>query len=97
MAEKLLTEMDFNEGSSLIDDFIDRSSQASGAMPAASFFDLLFARVAQRAQKTLEIEGRIVDGQLVFAALPKMAGANLQVQDNQIVIGEQRIVVKLTS
>ncbi len=94
MTEKLLTEMSYDEVDSLIDSFIDRSSKQSGEMPAASFFELLFARVAQRVQKTLEIEGRIVDGQLVFA-LPKVSGPNLHVQDNQIVIGEQRIVVKL--
>lgn len=96
MSEKLLTEMSYDEVSSLMDSFIERSSKQSGEMPAASFFELLFARVAQRVQQTLEIEGRIVDGQLVFG-LPKVSGANLYVQDNQIVIGEQRIVVKLAS
>lgn len=95
MAEKLLTEMSYEEVSALIDNFIDRSSQQSGEMLAASFFELLFARVAQRVQNTLEIEGRIVDGQLVFA-LPPMAEADLYVQGNQIVIGGQRIVVRLT-
>lgn len=94
MAERLLTEMSYDEVGVLIDRFIERSSQQSGEMPVASFFELLFTRAAQRVQKTLEIEGRIVDGQLIFT-LPKMSGANLHVQDNQIVIGEQRIVVTL--
>ena len=96
MAEKLLTEMSYDEVSSLMDSFIERSSKQTGEMPAASFFELLFARVAQRVQKTVEVEGRIVDGQLVFA-LPKMSDSTLHVQDNQIVFGEQRIVVKLAS
>ncbi|MEZ4862836.1 MAG: hypothetical protein R3C14_16080 [Caldilineaceae bacterium] len=95
MAEKLLTEMSYDEVGALMDSFIERSSQESGEMPAKSFFELLFAQVAQRVQKTLEVEGRIVDGQLVFT-LPKLSGRNFYVQDNQIVIGEQRIVVKLT-
>lgn len=96
MSDKLLTEMSYDEMGALIDHFIERSSAQSGEMPAASFFELLFDRVAQRTVQTLEIEGRIVDGQLVFA-LPKGSGATLHVQDNQIVIGEQRIVVKLAS
>lgn len=95
MTKKLLTKMSYEEVSALIDNFIDRSSQQSGEMPAASFFELLFARAAQRVQNTLEIEGRIVDGQLVFA-LPPMAERDLYVQGNQIVIGGQRIVVRLT-
>lgn len=96
MSEKLLTEMSYDEVEKLIDNFIERSSNQSGEVPAASFFELLFARAAQRVQKTLEIEGRIVDGQLVFV-MPKRPGINLHVQGNQIVIGEQRIVVKLAS
>ena len=86
--------MDYDEVTQLIDGFIERSSNESGEVPASSFFELLFARAAQRVQKTLEIEGRIVDGQLVFA-MPQRQGGNLHVQDNEIVIGEQRIVVKL--
>ena len=94
MSEKLLTEMSYDEFGSVIDSFIERSSKQSGEMPAASFFDLLFIHAAQRVQKTFEIEGRIVNGQLVFT-LPKISGSNLHVQDNQIVLGEQRIVIRL--
>ena len=96
MSDKLLTEMSYDEVRALLDRFIERSSNQSGEMSAVSFFELLFERVAQRVEKTLEIEGRIVDGHLVLAP-PKGSGANLYVQDNQIVIGEQRIVVKLTN
>lgn len=97
MSKKLLTDMSYEEVSSLMNNFIERSSKQSGEMPAASFFELLFERAAQRVAKTFEVEGRIVDGQLVFE-LPNILGSPpLHVQDNQIVIGEQRIIVKLTS
>jgi hypothetical protein len=96
MPEKLLTDMTYDELGALIDNYIERSSQQSGEIPATSFFELLFARVAQRVKKTVEIEGRIVEGQLVFV-LPNVSPSNLHVQDNQIVIGDQRIVVKLAN
>ena len=96
MSEKLLTDMSYNELSSLMDSFIERSSKQSGEMSATTFFELLFERAAQRAQKTFEVEGRIVNGQLVFA-LPNISSSSLYVQDNQIVIGEQRIIIKLSS
>ena len=94
MSEKLLTEMDNDEFDALIDNYIERSSQQSGEMPSASFFKLLFARATERVKKTIEIEGKIVDGQLMLS-LPDAPVSDLYVQNNQIVIGEQQIVVKL--
>lgn len=96
MPEKLLTEMNFDEMSALIDNFIDRSSQQSGEMPASNFFALLFANLARRFKQTFEIEGRIVNGQLVLAQ-PSGPPADFYVQNNQIVIGDQRIVVRITA
>lgn len=94
MPEKLLTEMNYDEMSSLIDNFIDRSAQQNAEMPANSFFALLFANLAQRIKQTFEVEGRVVNGQLVLVQ-PSGLPADFYVQNNQIVIGEQRIVVKL--
>lgn len=94
MTERLLTEMAYDEMQVLLDNYIERSSQQTGEMPADSFLELLFAKLSQRIKNTLEIEGKIVNGQLVFS-IPRVSGADLYVQDNQIVIGEQRIVVKL--
>ena len=96
MTEKLLTEMNYNEMSALINDYIDRSAQHSGEMPASTFFPLLFANLAQRVKKTFEVEGRIVNGQLVFLT-SDAPSSELYVQNNQIVIGEQRIVVRLAA
>ncbi len=62
MAEKLLTEMSYNEMNKLMDGYIERSSRQTGEMPANSFFALLFANLAQRLKQTFEIEGRVIDG-----------------------------------
>jgi hypothetical protein len=94
MSEKLLTEMSYDGLGKLLNNYIDRSSQQGEAMPANTFFTLLFEKVAQRVKKTFEVEGRIINGQLVLS-LPTQAATDLYVQNNQIVIGEQRIVVKL--
>lgn len=43
----------------LIDDFIDRSSQEFGEMPASSFFELLFNKMAERVSETDDVESEI--------------------------------------
>jgi hypothetical protein len=94
MTEKLLTEMNYEEMNTLIDTYIDRSSQQSEEMPASVFLSLLSENLARRAQQTFEIEGRMINGQLVLLQ-PNVMTSELYVQNNQIVIGEQRIIVKI--
>lgn len=94
MIEKLLTEMGYEEMDVLIDTYIDRSSQQSEEMPASVFLSMLSKNLTQRAQQTFEIEGRIINGQFVFLQ-PNTMTSELYVQNNQIVIGEQRIIVKI--
>ena len=86
--------MDVDKFQSIADEFIDRSSQEFGEMPASSFFELLFARMAERVSETVEVEGEIVDNQLVLK-LPVDAETAVQVKDNEILIDDRRIVVKL--
>jgi hypothetical protein len=94
MAEKLLTEMSYEEMEALIDQYIDRSSQQSEEMPANAFLVLLAETIARRRAQTVEIEGRLINGRLVLLQ-PNTVNSGLYVQNNQIVIGEQRISVKL--
>ncbi|MEM7537734.1 MAG: hypothetical protein AAF639_36525 [Chloroflexota bacterium] len=42
MSDKLISEMSYDEFISLINDYIDRSSQQTGEIPTSSFFELLF-------------------------------------------------------
>lgn len=95
MAEKLLTEMNYEALHALLDSYIERSAQQSGEMPINSFLTLLFASLAQRVKQTFEIEGKIVNGQLILLS-PSGVTGEIYVQDNQIVLGEQRIIVRLT-
>jgi hypothetical protein len=60
-------------------------------MPASSFFQLLMEKMAERVTETIELEVDIVDNQLVLE--PPMGA--VQVARNEILIGDQRIVVKL--
>jgi hypothetical protein len=94
MSEKPLKIMDVDKFQSIADAFIDRSSQEFGEMPASSFFELLFERMAERVSETVEVEGEIVDNQLVLK-LPVDAETAVQVKDNEILVGDRRIVVKL--
>lgn len=94
MTEKLLTEMSYEEMEALIDNYIDRSSQQSEEMPASAFLSLLAETMARRTAQTVEIEGRIINGHLVLLQ-PNTVTSGLYVQNNQIVIGEQRISVKI--
>ncbi len=94
MSEKAINPIDFDEFQSLVDGFIERSSPAYDEMPASTFFELLFEKLAKRVTETLEVEGKIINNRLVLQ-LPVDIETAVQVKDNEILIGDQRIVVKL--
>lgn len=94
MTEKALTEMNYDEFQSLIEGYIDRSVQAGGEMPASSFFELLFDRMVERVTEIIELEGEVVGNQLILR-LPADQQTAVHVQDNEIVVGDRRIIVRL--
>jgi hypothetical protein len=94
MTEKLLTEMSYKEMEALVDHYIDRSSRQREKIPASAFLSLLAETMARRTKQTVEIEGRIINGRLELLQ-PDTVTSGLYVQNNQIVIGEQRISVKI--
>ena len=94
MVEKSLNEMSYDEFQALMDGYIERSSRQTGEMPASVFFELLFERLAARVRQTVEVTGRIVGKELVLS-LPRPESVPVQVQGNQIFVGDQRIVVRL--
>ncbi|MCG3161661.1 MAG: hypothetical protein JMDDDDMK_02858 [Acidobacteria bacterium] len=57
-----------------------------------TFFQVLDEIERERAQKTIELQARIVEGQLQFAPSPE-----LSVRGNEIWLGQQRIVVHVSS
>jgi hypothetical protein len=82
MSEQRIKTMDYDEFQLVAEQFIERSSHEFGEMPASSFFQLLMEKMAERVTETIELE---VD--------PPMGA--VQVARNEILIGDQRIVVKL--
>lgn len=94
MSEKVLTDMNYEEFAATLEDYIERSSQQSGEMPASIFFDLLFEKVSKRVTETIELEGRIVGGQLIFS-VPAEKEVAVQTRGNQILVGDRRIIVTL--
>lgn len=57
-----------------------------------TFFQTLAEIERERAQKTIELEAQIVEGQLQFAPSPE-----LTVRGNEIFLGDQRIIVHVSS
>ncbi len=57
-----------------------------------TFFQVLADIERERAQKTIELQAAIVDGQLRFAPSPE-----LSVRANEILVGNQRIIVRVSS
>lgn len=94
MTENQIKTIDFDEFQSVADGFIERSSHGFGEMPASSFFELLFERMAERVTETIELEGEVVDNQLVLR-LPIELETAVHVKNNEILIGDRRIIVKL--
>ena len=94
MSENQIETIDFDEFQTIADGFIDRSAHEFGEMPASSFFELLFEKMAERITETIELEGEVVDNQLVLR-LPAELESIIHVKNNEILIGDRRIIVKL--
>lgn len=60
MAEKTLQTMDVDKFQLLVDEFIDRTSEELGEMPASIFFELLFDKMAEGMTETTEAKGEII-------------------------------------
>lgn len=59
--QKAISMMACDKFQRLIDDFIDRSSQEFGDMPASAFFELLFDKMGERVPETVDVKGEITD------------------------------------
>jgi hypothetical protein len=61
VTQKAISTMEYDKFQRLIDDFINRSSQEFGDMPASSFFELLFDKMVKRGTGTVDLEDEIAD------------------------------------
>jgi len=93
MMSKQLTEMGYTEFQELIENYIARSAQEDDAVPASTFLELLFTALSRRVQNIVRIEGQVINDELIF--LPPKEETPLQVQGNQILLGNLRVVVTL--
>ena len=95
LIEKDLNEMSEDEFDELIDNYIERSSHGYGEMPMSIFFELLFENLAHPVQETIDLRLRINDGELDLRLPPTNEEATILTRGNQILVGDQRIVVNL--
>ena len=93
MSEKLLTDMNNDEFQALMDDYIARSARRDDAIPAPTFLEVLFALFERRAANVVQLEGQIINGELVLT--PTGEAAPVQVQGNRILLGDLQVVVSL--
>lgn len=93
MPDQTLTEMNDEAFYILIDNYIDRIAEKRDDMPASTFFELLFERAAQLVTETVEVERELVNNQLVLR-VPVGTESAIQVKGNEILVGNQHIVVK---
>ena len=61
MSERIITAMEYEAFQSLIDAYIERSSQEYDEMPASVFFELLFERMAKDAAETSTLDESTTD------------------------------------
>ncbi|MCL4872142.1 MAG: hypothetical protein KJ063_24550 [Anaerolineae bacterium] len=95
MSEKLISKMGKEEFDAVINTFIDRETADMGELTAPLFYEALQDIFeSDTGTEMVELEGEIINNQLVFH-LPTEIETAVQVQDNEIVVGDQRIVVKL--
>ena len=95
MNEKLITDMSIEEFDVIIERFIERETKDSGELDAPLFYEALQEMfVVDSAEDEIEVEGEIVDNQLVLN-LPKDFESTERMRDIAILVGGRRIAVKL--
>lgn len=90
MSEKLISNMLSDEFDAVIDTFIEHETKDMGELDASLFYEA-FREVM--AADTIEIEGEIVENQLVLD-LPKELESAEQMRDIAILVGNRWIPVK---
>jgi hypothetical protein len=97
MGEKLITNMSTDEFDAVVDAFIARETKDLGELDASLFYEALREMVASSASAdtvtTIEVEGEIIDNQLVLD-LPEDLDSAEQMRDMTILVGGRRITVK---
>jgi hypothetical protein len=97
MDEKLITNMSTDEFDAVVDAFIARETKDLGELDAPLFYEVLREMIASSASAdtatTIEVEGKIIDNQLVLD-LPEDLDLAEQMRDITILVGGHRMTVK---
>lgn len=71
--------------------FVEFIRRGEEKITPKAFFQILAEVERERVQKTVELRAKIVEGKLQFEPSPEIS-----VHDNEIVLGDQRIVVNMS-
>jgi len=98
MGEQLITNMPTDEFDAVVDTFIERETQEMGELDAPLFYEAFKEIMASNASSaemisTIEVEGEIVDNQLVLD-LPGDLESVEEMRDIAILVGNRRITIK---
>ena len=94
MSEQVISNMPTDKFDAVIDAFIERETRDMGELDTPLFYEALREMITSvDSVKMLEVEGEIVDNQLVLD-LPRDLESTEQMRDIAILIGDRRITVK---
>ncbi|PKO20208.1 MAG: hypothetical protein CVU38_21340 [Chloroflexi bacterium HGW-Chloroflexi-1] len=95
MSTKALTEMSQPEFDALIDGYIERESKSYGEMPAEIFFDLLLERIEKKAKRAVNVKVVVTGNRLTL--VPDHKSDDIVVRNNEVLVGERRLVFQLAA
>ncbi len=97
MSKQIISNMPTDKFDTVIDAFIERETRDMGELDAPLFYEALREMITSETSvdsvKMLEVEGEIVDNQLVLD-LPIELEFTKQMRDIAILVGDRRISVK---
>ncbi len=94
MSEQVISNMPTDKFDAVIDAFIERETRDMGELDTPLFYEALREMITSvDSVKILEVEGEIVDNQLVLD-LPRDLESTEQMRDIAILVGDRRITVK---
>jgi hypothetical protein len=94
MNEKNISNMPTDEFDAVVAAFIERETKDMGELKVPLFYEAIREKIASEASaETIEVEGEIVDNQLVVD-LPEDLETVEQMKDIAILVGNRRMTVK---
>lgn len=97
MSEQLISNMPTDEFDAVVDAFIERETKDMGELDVPLFYqalkEIMTSDSSTETNTTIEVEGEIVDNQLVLD-LPENLDSVEEMRDIAILVGNRRITIK---